>query len=121
MNREVDVMDGDRFTVINGHVSQWRGRLWRYVRLNHVGEWESLGTIFTETTIDLPTFTRYCEGCGLTVKHVKPEPAVETIKPPEYGVENVDNGEIKMFSSREKRDLWCKVQQSGDWKPIRVD
>ncbi len=86
MNLEVDVMDGDRFTVMNGHVSQWRGSLWRYVRLNHVGEWESLGTIFTETPIDLSTFTRYCQGCGLTVKEVKPEPAVETIKPPEWAI-----------------------------------
>jgi hypothetical protein len=37
-----------------------------------------------EHAIDIPTFIRYCDGCGLTVKMVKPERKIETIEPLEW-------------------------------------
>ena len=69
-----------------GCVYQYRQEKWRHIALEHIGKWEGPGRSNNEKPLDLPTFKRYCEGCGLTVKEVKPEPAVETIKPPEWAM-----------------------------------
>ena len=92
MNLEVDVMEGDEFTVWVPDVYQYRGKKYRCVAFQTVGSWEELLRDEEETPIDLCTFTRYCEGCGLTVKEVKSEPQVETIKPPEWWLEWSDGG-----------------------------
>jgi hypothetical protein len=86
VNLEVDVMDGDRFTVWGPDVYQYRGKNYRWVSFRVVDTWVESERDDEEQDLDLPTFTRYCQGCGLTVKEVKPEPQVETIKPPEWAV-----------------------------------
>lgn len=98
MNLEVDVMEGDAINQIDGIVSQQRGDKYRIIRWRHKGEWNCGGPFNNEFPLDLPTFTRYCDGCGLTVKEVKPEPAVETINPPEWVVVYPDGGVLHCTS-----------------------
>lgn len=114
MNLEVDVMEGDGFVQdYDGKVVQRRGKKDRQIGLHAVGRWfDHVPIEMPIKNIDLPTFTRYCQGCGLTVKMVKPEPeddvfmdclvdgcdchckkpAVETINPPEWVVVYPDGG-----------------------------
>ena len=98
MNLEVDVMEGDAINQIDGIVSQQRGDKYRIIRWRHKGEWNCGGPFNNEFPLDLRTFTRYCDGCGLTVKEVKPEPAVETINPPEWVVVYPDGGVLHCTS-----------------------
>lgn len=98
MNLEVDVMEGDEFTKLGGSVYQYRGKEWRRLGMNYKGEWTCGVLPSKDNPIDLPAFTRYCEGCGLTVKEVKPEPAVETINPPEWVVVYPDGGVLHCTS-----------------------
>lgn len=118
-NLEVDVMEGDGIMQIDGIVTQQRGRKYRNIRWRHKGEWVEGGPFESETPIDLPTFTRYCEGCGLTVKHVKPEPKVETIKPPEFACRCVASGKVRFYTTQDGRDK-C-VQSAKNWQAVRID
>ena len=120
MNLEVDVMEGDEFTKLGGSVYQYRGTKWRYVTMEYVGVWETSVKYANEKPLDLPTFTRYCEGCGLTVKQVKPEPAVETIKPPEWAVVTMD-GVIVGCESKRARDALMAKYPHEKYKPVRID
>lgn len=119
MNLEVDVMEGDAINQIDGIVSQQRGDKYRIIRWRHKGEWNCGGPFNNEFPLDLPTFTRYCDGCGLTVKEVKPEPAVETIKPPEWVAQCAASGKLRFYTSQDGRDK-C-VQSAKNWKPVRID
>lgn len=119
MNLEVDVMEGDAINQIDGIVSQQRGDKYRIIRWRHKGEWNCGGPFNNEFPLDLPTFTRYCDGCGLTVKEVKLEPAVETIKPPEWVAQCAASGKLRFYTSQDGRDK-C-VQSAKNWKPVRID
>lgn len=119
MNLEVDVMEGDVFTNLCGCVYQYRQEKWRHIALEHIGKWEGPGRSNKEKPIDLPTFTRYCEGCGLTVKQVKPEPAVETIKPPEWAVLFKDNC-VSLCQTREVAEDRKQVWGVGT-RVVRID
>lgn len=119
MNLEVDVMEGDEFTECDGDVYHYRGKQYRRIGFGHVDEWEDAEKGGQETPIDLPTFTRYCEGCGLTVKHVKPEPKVETIKPPEFACRCVASGKVRFYTTQDGRDK-C-VQSAKNWQAVRID
>lgn len=99
MNLEVDVMEGDVFTANSfGLVRHYRDAQCRILGLRVIGEWHGDVPAPAENRLDLTTFTRYCEGCGLTVKEVKLEPAVETIKPPEWVVVYPDGGVLHCTS-----------------------
>lgn len=102
MNLEVDVMEGDRFVASGALVWQKRigpaGLTGRLIEIGRVNDFHPAITESPETPIDLRTFTRYCDGCGLTVKEVKPEPAVETINPPEWVVVYPDGGVLHCTS-----------------------
>lgn len=138
MNLEVDVMEGDQFSHTSGYAYQFRESKVRRIGFQYKSDWGN--GVFTpdETPIDLPTFTRYCEGCGLTVRVIKPEPVddalmdclvdgcdcgcrkpqVETIKPPEWGVV-LDNGHVAMYVDREcadRRGLGCPGHRT-----VRID
>lgn len=120
-NLEVDVMEGDEFTVaINGGtVYQIRSDTYRLVMFQWVGQWINMRWLIDTPRLDLPTFTRYCEGCGLTVKHVKPEPKVETIKPPEFACRCVASGKVRFYTTQDGRDK-C-VQSAKTWQAVRID
>lgn len=137
VNLEVDVMEGDGFVQdYDGKVVQRRGKKDRQIGLHAVGRWfDHVPIEMPIKNIDLPTFTRYCEGCGLTVKAVKPEPedgvfmdclvdgcdchckkpAVETIKPPEWAVVN-GIGQIYLCDSFNRAEHDAKVLI----QPVRV-
>lgn len=122
MNLEVDVMEGDEFVAgEKGSVFQVRNDAYRLVLFGWVGSWVNMKLVLESPRIDLPTFTRYCEGCGLTVKQVKPEPKVETIKPPEWGVAYTD-GSVIPFMSPEVAEKFVKGSPSG-WgtRLVRID
>lgn len=119
MNLEVDVMEGDAINQIDGIVSQQRGDKYRIIRWRHKGEWNCGGPFNNEFPLDLPTFTRYCDGCGLTVKEVKPEPAVETIKPPEWACVFKDGGII--WCDNKKAAENRKREWGGEPSIVRID
>lgn len=100
MDLEVDVMDGDRFGYDDtGRVVQRRNDKSRIIGIGQSLRWFDVVRIEgVEQPIDLRTFNKYCYGCGLTVKEVKPEPAVETIKPPEWVVVYPDGGVLHCTS-----------------------
>ena len=120
MNLEVDVMDGDRSYTKQADVFHLRGNQFRRVAMGYVGEWCDGFMISYGSSLDLPTFKRYCEGCGLTVKHIKPEPQVETIKPPEWGVITKDGVIVECESEKARDALIAKFPMEG-YKPIRID
>lgn len=119
MNLEVDVMEGDRFTVDdNGIVWQYRNDKGRDISFRVMSDWlKEDGE--RETTLDLPTFTRYCEGCGLTVKHIKPEPQVETIKPPEFAI-IWPNGAVNLCKDLETAERQI-MNRGTDPRIVRID
>ncbi len=121
MNLVVDVMDGDGFVQdYDGKVVQRRDNKDRQIGLHAVGRWfDHVPIEMPIKNIDLPTFTRYCEGCGLTVKQVKPEPAVETIKPPEWGVLFKDNC-VSLCQTREVAEDRKQVWGAGT-RVVRID
>lgn len=120
MNLEVDVMEGDVFTANSfGLVRHYRDAQCRILGLRVIGEWHGDVPAPAENRLDLTTFTRYCEGCGLTVKEVKLEPAVETIKPPEWVAQCAASGKLRFYTSQDGRDK-C-VQSAKNWKPVRID
>lgn len=119
MNLNVDVMEGDEFTELTGSVYHYRGGQWRYIAMNHVGEWLGDGRSSDEKPISLTTFTRYCEGCGLTVEMVKPEPKVEEIGPPEWNVKCVMSGKVRLYTTKNGRDA-C-LRSSPNWQPVRIN
>lgn len=119
MNLEVDVMEGDAINQIDGIVSQQRGDKYRIIRWRHKGEWNCGGPFNNEFPLDLPTFTRYCDGCGLTVKMVKPEHKVETIKPPEWAVVWPD-GMLSFSVSEETPKNIASLNASG-YRYVRID
>jgi hypothetical protein len=85
MNLEVDVMEGDEFTEVDGDVLQYRDNEFRRISFRRIGKlWCDKSPFDNEHAIDIPTFIRYCDGCGLTVKMVKPERKIETIEPLEW-------------------------------------
>lgn len=118
-NLDVDVMEGDRFVAIGGSVFQERGNQDRCIGLRYKGEWANVQWHGELTTLDLPTFTRYCEGCGLTVKMVKPEPQVETIYPPEWGVLFVD-GRVELHTTQSAAETW-KERSAFIGRVVRID
>lgn len=123
MNLEVDVMEGDEFVAgEKGSVFQVRNDAYRLVLFGWVGSWINMKWVLESPRIDLPTFTRYCEGCGLTVKQVKPEPKVETIKPPEWVVV-LSTGEVKWYVSEELANKNNQIAHAFGWngKPQRID
>ena len=122
VNLEVDVMEGDGFVQdYDGKVVQRRGKKDRQIGLHAVGRWfDHVPIEMPIKNIDLPTFTRYCEGCGLTVKEVKPEPQVETIKPPEWAVVTRD-GVIVECESKKARDALMAKYPHEKYKPVRID
>ena len=120
MNLEVDVMEGDRFTVCQGDVLQYRNNQFRRINFRSIGElWCDASAFENEHPIYLPVFTRYCEACDLTVKHVKPEPQVETIKPPEWGVLFKDNC-VSLCQTREVAEDRKQVWGVGT-RVVRID
>lgn len=122
MNLEVDVMEGDEFTtaINGGTVYQIRSDTYRLVMFRWVGQWINVRWLLDTPRIDFPTVKRYCEGCGLTVKHIKPEPQVETIKPPEWGVITKDGVIVECESEKARDALIAKFPMEG-YKPIRID
>lgn len=118
MNLEVDVMEGDAINQIDGIVSQQRGDKYRIIRWRHKGEWNCGGPFNNEFPLDLPTFKRYCDGCGLTVKMVKPEPQVETIKPPEWGVMFFD-GHVILFASHQQANQ-VRISPDSNARVVRI-
>lgn len=119
MNLEVDVMEGDGFAYTVGFTYQYRGKEWRRLGMNYKGEWTCGVLPSKDNPIDLPAFTRYCEGCGLTVKEVKPEPAVETIKPPEWACVFKDGGII--WCDNKKAAENRKREWGGEPSIVRID
>lgn len=91
-NLEVDVMEGDTFWHVNGHAYHKRGEDVQRIGLQCISSWGKGVRLVGCTPLDFPTFSKYCEGCGLTVKHIKPEPVIETINPPEFWLEWNDGG-----------------------------
>lgn len=121
MNLEVDVMEGDGFGYDDtGRVVQRRNDKSRIIGIGQSLRWFDVVRIEgVEQPIDLPTFTRYCEGCGLTVKEVKPDPQVETIKPPEWGVLFKDNC-VSLCQTREVAEDRKQVWGVGT-RIVRID
>lgn len=123
MNLVVDVMEGDRFTVCQGDVLQYRNNQFRRINFRSIGElWCDASAFENEHPIYLPVFTRYCQGCGLTVKEVKPDPQVETIKPPEWGVVWPD-GSIMLMENEGKASSVVDKHATREFKakPVRID
>lgn len=123
MNLEVDVMEGDRFVASGALVWQKRigpaGLTGRLIEIGRVNDFHPAITESPETPLDLAAFTRYCEGCGLTVKMVKPEPKVETIKPPEWGVVFVD-GRVELHTTQSAAETW-KERSAFVGRIVRID
>lgn len=121
MNLEVDVMEGDGFVQdYDGKVVQRRDNKDRQIGLHAVGRWfDHVPIEMPIKNIDLPTFTRYCQGCGLTVKEVKPEPQVETIKPPEWGVMFLD-GHVILFASHQQANQ-VPISPDSNARVVRID
>lgn len=123
MNLEVDVMEGDEFTYTlnegGNSVFQRRGAQVRFVEFRRVCDWIEDNPNPEEESLGVADFTRYCQGCGLTVKEVKPEPQVETIKPPEWVAQCAASGKLRFYTSQDGRDK-C-VQSAKNWKPVRID
>lgn len=120
VNLEVDVMEGDGFwRNLSGLILQRRGKEWKWVGFRRSGEFtEFKCEPDVDAQLDLPTFTKYCEGCGLTVKMVKPEPQVETIKPPEWGVV-FESGHVAMYESKECAGY--RVRDQPNSRVVRID
>jgi len=119
MNLEVDVMEGDEFSYINGYTRQHRGTAFREIGMKRVPEWIPGTPNPKGTHLDLPTFIRYCEGCGLTVKIVKPEPQVETIKPPEFAI-IWPNGAVNLCKDLETAERQI-MNRGTDPRIVRID
>ena len=120
MNLEVDVMEGDEFTVCEGGVFQYRNNQFRRINFRRVsGVWCDKSPFEDEHPLDLPTFTRYCEGCGLTVKHIKPEPQVENINPPEWAVVWPDGSLVLSQCVEQARD--DNAVKRGVARIVRID
>ena len=117
VNLEVDVMEGDGCRVTKGVVYQQRNGQCRQLGYFYVGRWETEPNAFMR--LDLPTFTNYCDACGLTVKEVKPDPQVETIKPPEWGVLFKDNC-VSLCQTREVAEDRKQVWGVGT-RVVRID
>lgn len=107
----------------DGKVVQRRDNKDRQIGLHAVGRWfDHVPIEMPIKNIDLPTFTRYCEGCGLTVKEVKTEPQVETIKPPEWAVVWPD-GSIMLMENEGKASSVVDKHATREFKakPVRID
>ncbi len=124
MNLEVDVMEGDEFTYTlnegGNSVFQRRGAQVRFVEFRRVCDWIEDNPNPEEESLGVADFTRYCHGCGLTVKEVKPEPQVETIKPPEWAVVTRD-GVVVECESKKARDALMAKYPHEKYKPVRID
>jgi len=121
VNLVVDVMEGDEFVKDDcGKVVQRREKKDRRIGLDTIGRWvDHVPIEMPLNNIYLPNFIRYCQGCGLTVKEVKPEPQVETIKPPEWGVLFKDNC-VSLCQTREVAEDRKQVWGVGT-RVVRID
>lgn len=118
-NLEVDVIEGDGFEYSNGYTRQHRTSMFREIGMKRVFQWAVGNPYQKGEPIDLATFTRYCEGCGLTVKVIKPEPQVETIKPPEWTI-RWEDGRRELFDDSEAATVFL-VESRRAGRVVRID
>lgn len=119
-NLEVDVMEGDEFAAHVGRmgVQQKRGDKTRDLRFRKVDEWGDAPLVYTHA-LKMEDVEAYCKVCGLTVKQVKPEPKVETIKPPEWAI-RWEDGRRELFDNQPSA-IDALVQSRRAGHVVRID